>query len=80
MSFRPPIYDRHVKTFALCVKGNLAYFYEEAKAREFIATMQQKAPEIRNPAVIAIEGTLEHKRKTPSCLRVANARTDGRCT
>ena len=41
------------------------FFYEEANAREFIATMQQNAPEIRNPAVFAIEGALEHKRKTP---------------
>lgn len=37
MSFRPPIYDRHVKSCALCVKGNHAYFYEEANTREFIA-------------------------------------------
>lgn len=79
MAFRSPIYDKHVRPRALCVKGKHAYFDAEAKSLEFIAKMQQHTLERRNLAVTAIEGTLERTKNTPSCLRVAGAQIAGWC-
>lgn len=63
---------------ALCVKSSHAHFYAEAKTLEYIAKMQQKATANRNPAVTALESTLERTKKTLTCLRVVGAqRLDG---
>lgn len=79
MSFRPPVYDKHDRPLALCVKGNLVHVYAEARHLESIAKLQQQAPEIRNLAVTAIEGTLERTHTTPTRLRVAGRQMVGPC-
>ncbi len=53
-------YDHHVDSVALCVAGNHAYFYGDAKTKELVSRMEVKAPSIRSPAAVAIEGAPHH--------------------
>ena len=64
-SFKPAAYDRHVHTVALCVAGNHAYFYGDAKTKELVSRMEVKAPGIRSPVAVAVEGAPHHIQKVP---------------
>ena len=64
-SFKPAAYDHHVDSVALCVAGNHAYFYGDAKTKELVSRMEVKAPGIRSPVAVAVEGAPHHIQKVP---------------